>query len=328
MGLAVSPSSSRAARTRKEKTKETGIKTKATIVYRGRQNSALSADQRQNTRRLDRRQGADMQTPPRVVATLIVAIAVVSSVSLVGAAVTGGASASAHPGSVAIGADEPTENVTRRLMVYISRGGGSARVTFQVLYPARSVEEAERAANRSYQPAWFDGREQIRRIFDQTADANDSLAGGECTSNHADELALLQPAKPEHGWVILQCFMGWIGFFGPADERVVIDESFTVVLESGDNLIADVPADWTPESIQGDPIVRRSGEAGKAYVWTVNHTAEPPRIVFNRSVLEEQPTTQRSGNEDDSDIDIPLALILLLVLAVGAVYTYQRRKGG
>lgn len=211
----------------------------------------------------------------------------------------------------------PTQNASYEIRFYLDRSGGPARIDVRVKYPARTAGEAARARNDSLDPAWFDGPDRVRQLFNQSADANDSLDLGDSVStNHAEELAGLTPSDPEHGWILLRYTAVWDGYFDPEDDRVAIGRAYTDVLPDHWTLVVDVPSDWQPETVNGNPSTSSSGEAGVAYEWDVGNQSDYPLIVFNESVIDREPTDGDGGFGVASGLVLPvIALIALLLLA-------------
>lgn len=259
----------------------------------------------------------------------VVALAVV--VALV-APVTAGALSAETNGSAGAGGAKTTsatttaavanrpQNVTYELEVDVS-GGGDARVSVTASYPARSASEAERAAAGNLSTPWFDGEERVRRVFERTGDGRDELRGESKHVWHADEAWGREPRAPEHGWVFVEYAVGWNGFLGPSDERVVVGEASVSALDEGDRLVVRHASHWEPTTVRGTPTVSTEG-GDVRYEWVVGDGDGSPKLVLDRSVL----TATRELENDDSVAFGPAGGVLLAAVALLAFVTMIARR--
>lgn len=164
-------------------------------------------------------------------------------------------------------------NVTYTVVVYPTAG----RVVVRAEYTTYSSVEAARAENGTLDTSWFDGDERIRDAF--AARRNDELVG----SSNLTTRAVFPEA--EYTDVIVEMEFEWRGVFGPDEKREVIGPRIADAFQPGDRLVVEV-FEWKPEAVNTDA-EPTSHPGNVRYEWTISESDEPPRIVFNRSVVDD-----------------------------------------
>lgn len=214
-----------------------------------------------------------------------------------------------------IPAERPTENVTERLAVTVNPDTTTGSFEVVVVYPARTATEAEAAKNGSLDPGWFRGQERIQRIFDAHSDADDTLANGSTTVQHAETLAGREPTAPTHGWVTVRYETAWYGYLdGDTDLR--IDDAYLAAVDTGWELSVAIPSEWEPQTVAGDPVQEPAGQQLTQYQWTTTESLSSPLLVVTDPV-----TTQP---QTDSPLGVTAGLIPALV-ALGILLGWAQR---
>jgi hypothetical protein len=170
-------------------------------------------------------------------------------------------------------ATTPPENVTYIVVVYPT----AERLVVRAEYTTYSSVEAARAENGTLDTSWFDGDERIREAF--AARGNDELV----RSSNVTSRAVFPEA--EYTDVIVEVEFEWRGVFGPDEKREVIGPRIAKAFRPGDRLVVKV-FEWKPEAVNTDA-EPTSHPGNVRYEWTISESDEPPRIVFNRSVVDD-----------------------------------------
>lgn len=217
--------------------------------------------------------------------------------------------------------EPPSEAVGGRLWVHsFDDGSSSATFNVRVGYPARSQAEAEVARNGSFNPDWYDGQKRVQRIFQQTADKEDSLeyitnkSRLVSTNYYTDE-----ETEAEYGWVELRTEVTWDNYVEPG-ENLVIGPAYHRSLANSSTgavwtLEVNVHKSWEPSVINGAPTTRPVGQVLDGYIWENVTNQTGTLLAFDSPITET--TTDASGplGVGGGAILTGLAVILAVILA-------------
>lgn len=124
----------------------------------------------------------------------------------------------------------------------------------------------------------------------------------------------------EYTDVILKIEFEWRGVFAPGEEREVIGPQIATAFRPGDRLAVEV-FEWRPEEVntEAEPT---SYPRNVRYDWQLDDREDPPRIVFNRSVVDD--------DTDESATGTPLGpaaggLLTVVALLIGVSLACNRR---
>lgn len=185
-----------------------------------------------------------------------------------------------------------------------SRGHSWGRVSWTVVYPARSEEEAARAANETLAVDWFRGAEHVRA-------AVGTHTGSGVTSGGTDVTQVPSDDGSDYGRIVVNYRATWEGLFAGNRSQVVIGPGFATELSPGDSFQVHVPEPWEAESANTERLP--AGEVYDYYNWTIGEDPTP-RVVFDESVLGPEPPS--SDGERVAGPGPALALLAVVVAAV------------
>lgn len=235
-------------------------------------------------------------------------------------ALTGGAAVDDTPAQSVPG--EPSETYARGLTVDLQYGSTTASVKVSLAYAARSEREAAAAQNGTLDVPWFGGRQRVERLFNRTADSDDSLSEGSTWVGHTDRLArsdVGDDPSPEHGWVLVEYSVAWYGF-AAVGEDVVVGRHYAAVFHDDWDLTLVVPNTWEPTTLDDDAEVISSERSGTEYYWEMIDNDSHPLVAFDAPV---RPT--------ETDAEAPLGVsggVVLAVVSISAVLYHRRRRRG
>ncbi|WP_158413124.1 hypothetical protein [Halorhabdus tiamatea] len=195
--------------------------------------------------------------------------------------------------------EPPSEAVGGRLWVHsFDDGSSSATFNVRVDYPARSQAEAEAARNGSFNPDWYDGQQRVQRIFQQTADEEDSLEHVTnksrlvSTNYYTDEVT-----EAEYGWVELRTEVTWDNYVEPGEDLVIGPAYHRSLANSSTGaawtLEVNVHESWEPSVVNGEPHTQPVGHVLWGYTWE-NVTSQTGTLLAFDSPITET-TTDASG---------------------------------
>lgn len=241
--------------------------------------------------------GESLIERPEAVALLAVFVTLLVMVPLVAAQPVGATSESptefddergddvsslANQNETTTNATRPPENVTYTVVVYPT----AERVIVRAEYTTNSSAEAERAENGTLNTAWFDGDERVQAAFSKREDDDELIQSSNLTSR-----AVFPDAESTD--VVLKIEFEWRGVFAPEEEREVIGPQIAAAFRPGDRLAVEV-FEWKPETVNTE-VEPTSYPRNVRYDWTIGEGDEPPRIVFNRSVVSEDDGESATG---------------------------------
>lgn len=179
------------------------------------------------------------------------------------------------------------ENATYTVMVYPT----ADRIVVKIRYQSRSKTEAAKAENGTLNVSWFDADERLREAFAAREESDQLVQSSNLTIGVGEE-------SMEYRDIGIKVEFEWHGVFEPGEEREVIGPHIAEAFRPGDQLVVRV-FEWQPEyaNAEREPTAY---PRNMRYDWRIGEGDEPPRIAFNRSVLEDD------DSNNPRSVEVPL----------------------
>ncbi|WP_136689026.1 hypothetical protein [Halorhabdus amylolytica] len=215
----------------------------------------------------------------------------------------------------------PPPNLNTTIVIFPK----SSFVRLEANYPVRSMAEQRRYRNKTANISWFKTDDALERAF---RERGEHLAKGKEFSTWSNSR---QDPELGEGYIGMtfswnegaqanphttdsEASSGWDSAFSGNQSELVLGPTVSDHLPNGTVVRIEVPADtWVAENTTVQWWKSGPHQRTHVYAWTVNQTETEPRVVFNRSVLGPESTSESGPFGPAGGIILSLLAVFLAV---------------